>query len=347
VKYTPLRLLALSSIVSLGATVALLTSAAPAKALTISPPSIEFGVQPGQQANLEVKLYNEDQTQAIEVTAETTSWTSGTKPGEPQFAESATADEIAKWIQVGKGPFKLDPQARLNVPVTVDVPATATVGGHYGAILFTFKNPKAPQDGQILITPKVATLFLVRVDGPDVREAATIAHFGTADGKTNYGHLPISFTTTYQNTGNIHLKPQGKITITNSFGKLVATLTFNDEKGATLPASSRVYNAEVWQVGTVKPLTGNAWSNFWTAYSNEKNNFAIGKFTASIALDAGTVKPFSTAATTTFMVIPWHILIVYGLVIVIFIILLIVLIRKYNAWILKRSTPKQSDKPNG
>ena len=314
--------------------VALLSSAHTASALTISPPSLEFGVQPGQQANLEVKLYNEDTTQSIVVTAETTTWSAGAKAGEPDFQDSATAVDIAKWITVASGPFTLEPQGRMNVPVSVNVPADATSGGHYGAILFTFKNPKAQQDGQISITPKVATLFLVRVDGADVVESGTIQSFSTMDGKKTFQNLPVSFVTNIHNTGNIHLKP-----------KVVATIDFNTEKGATLPTTSRAYSNEVWQVGTVQPTAGNVWQQFWKSYKNEKNNFAIGKFTAKADLTAGTTKPFNLTASTTFWVIPWHILIVYGVIVVIAVILITLLIRKYNTWIRKRATETPASTP--
>ncbi len=344
-KNTPFRLLALSSILSFGAVIVLFTSVHTAQALTISPPSLEFGVQPGQQANLEIKLYNEDATQPIDVTTETTTWTSGAKPGEPNFQESATAEDIAKWITVDKGPIKLDAQGRTTVPVSVNVPADATPGGHYGAILFTFKNPNAAQNGQISITPKVATLFLVRVDGPNVVESGLIQSFGITGGSTSFQHLPVSFTTVIQNTGNIHIKPKGAITITNSFGKMVATIDFNTEKGATLPTTTRTYTNEIWQVGTVQPVTGSVWNQFWTGYHNERANFAIGKFTAKADLSGGTVKPFTMTASTAFWIIPWHIIIVYGVLAIIIIILLICLIRWYNGWIRRKATPKPTVPP--
>ncbi len=316
-----------------------------AHALTISPPSIEFGVYPGQQAEITVKLYNEDASQTIQVTTETTTFTSGEAPGEPVFAEAATATDISKWIVVDGGTLSLEPLARKNLSVKVNVPADAEPGGHYGAILFTFKNPNAPQDGQIVIDAKVATLLLVRVEGGEITESATVQSFGVTGGLSRFSHLPISFTTQYQNTGTIHLKPKGTIAIQNSFGKQVAAIDFNTEKGATLPKTSRRYDKEIWQVGDVEPVTGNAWARFWTSYSNERANYAIGKFTATLSLTAGSGDKVTNTATTTFWVLPWHVIIVYGIVLIVAIILLIILIIRYNAWIRKRATPPTTPNP--
>lgn len=308
------------------------------QALTISPPQIEFGVYPGQQADIEVKLYNEDATQAMSVTTETTTFGASAEPGVPQFAESATATDIASWIKLEPGPFTLEPLGRKVMQVSVDVPENAEPGGHYGAILFTFKRANAPADsGQISIDSKVATLLLVRIEGSDIVEAATIKAFGASSGTTWYSHLPIGFTTDYTNTGSIHLKPKGSITITNTFGREVANLEFNSEKGSTLPKETRRYDKEIWAMDTVQPLVGNAWSNFWTAYGNERANFAIGKFTATLNLTAGTGGKVATTASTSFYVLPWHVLTVYGIGFLILLVLIIFGIKRYNSWILKRA----------
>lgn len=309
-----------------------------AQALTISPPSIEFGVYPGQQAEIEVKLYNEDASQTVTVTSETTSFTSGETPGEPLFADAESATDIGRWITVEGGAITLEPLARQNVQVRVNVPVDAEPGGHYGAILFTFKNPNTTDAGQIAIDAKVATLLLVRVEGGEITESATVQSFGTTTGDKWFAHLPVQFTMQYKNTGTIHLKPKGAITVKNSFGKQVAEIPFNVEKGATLPGATRRYDKEVWQVNDVQPVTGNAWSAFWKSFANERDNFAIGKFTATASLVAGSGDSVASTTAVSFWVFPWHVVLVYGIVIVIIVILLVLLIIRYNAWIRKRPT---------
>jgi hypothetical protein len=66
---------------------------------------------------------------------------------------------------------------------------------------------------------------LVNVPG-DVKIAGDVSKFelGTKEEKTftpntKFPNLPVVFQTTFENSGNIHLKPTGKITLVDEDGK--------------------------------------------------------------------------------------------------------------------------------
>lgn len=314
-----------------------------AKALTISPPSIEFAVMPGNQAEFVVKLYNEGATKQ-ELFVDATTFTSGPEEGLPVYDFSVPKEDIATWVKLEPAPIVLEPQGRKEVTITVNVPADAAPGGHYGIVAFSSKPPSTGADKpQVAITQGIGTLLLVRIEG-EVVESAVISAFSTV-AKTN--RLPITFATTYQNTGNIHLKPSGNITVTSMFKKLVATIPVNATKRSTLPKSSRSYDV-IWEKGTEKATASNAWATFWEEYGNERVNFGFGKYTATLALTAGQTGAVATNATTTFIMFPWHVILVWGVGFVILLVLLILLIKRYNKWVIgKAQTGKNQNPPKG
>jgi hypothetical protein len=328
--------------------VGILISAATAQALTISPPSIEFTVQPGNQADFVVKLYNETDVKQ-ELFMNATTFTSGSESGVPVYNFESPKEDIATWIKLDSAPIVLEPQGRQAVVVSVNVPANADPGGHYGVVSFSSAPPTTSAEGkpQVAIAQGIGTLLLVRVEG-DIQEAATISSFSAA--KKIYTQLPVDFSAIYENTGNIHLKPIGNITITNLFKKQSALLAFNKQKGATLPKTTRTYTT-TWQNTQNSDLYGNVWKKFWTAFHNERTNFALGKYTATLNVATGTTTDEVTTSVPTtgvksttsafFWVLPWHVLLVYGLGVIVVLLILILVIVKYNAWIRRRaSSPK-------
>ncbi|MEK7640012.1 MAG: hypothetical protein AAB424_02655 [Patescibacteria group bacterium] len=329
---------ALGLIVTLG-------SGSSAHAITISPPSIEFTVQPGNQAEFIVKLYNEG-AEKQELFMNATTFTSGPEEGIPVYDFSAPKEDIATWVKLDAASIVLEPQGRKEVTVAIDVPADAAPGGHYGVVAFSSNPPTAAgaEKPQVAISQGIGTLLLVRIEG-DVVESAQVSSFSL--GGTKLNHLPITFTTVFQNTGNIHLKPTGNITITGMSKKVVATLPMNANKSSTLPKTSRTYTAMWGTSDTVKTTVANAWAKFWQEYSNERANYGFGKYTATVALTAGTANAVATNATATFWVLPWHIFVVWGIGIILLILVLIFLVKRYNKWVVSKAQGTKQNPPKG
>ena len=117
-----------------------------------------------------------------------------------------------------------------------------------------------------------------------------------------------------------------------------AILEFNSKKSATLPDTIRRYET-VWENNQIKEATGNVWNRFWTEFSNEKNNFAIGRYKATISLDAGNL--VQDTATITFWIMPWRVISVALIILAFVIVLLIFLIKKYNQWIINKARKRK------
>jgi len=308
-----------------------------ASAVTLIPPSLEIGLTPGQTTETKIKLYNETQN-TIQLYTETRSFVAKGETGQPDFDFESEPIGLGNWIEVEAGPIVLKSGERYEIPVKINTPVDADPGGHYASLFFSSSPQDATGAGTVSIASKLGTLILGRVAG-DVIEDGTITEFGLTGGKTTLNRLPVDFFTRFQNTGNVHLRPEGDIAIDSMFGKQVDTLEVNASKGATLPKSIRRYEV-TWEKGQVKSSSGNFFTKFFDEYANERNNFGFGKYTANLSVHAGT-NSIDDSATTTFWVIPWHIIVVWGIVAILVIVILIFMIKRYNTWILKKAGNKK------
>lgn len=312
-----------------------------ANALTLIAPTFEQDVDPGVPSKTEIKLYNETQD-TLSLYPEVVSFTANGETGQPTFDFEAPLEGVATWFDLPEGPITLEGGERMVVPITITPPIDAEPGGHYATVFFSTTSPDLSDPGSLALSTKLGSLFLLRVFG-DVTEEGSIVEFGLDNNKTTLNRLPANIFTRFENSGNIHLRPEGTITIKNLMGAETAKLDFNAKKGATLPDSIRKYDT-VWEKGQVKEVSGNFWSKFWTEFANEKNNFALGRYKANISITAGTL--VQDDAELIFWVWPWRIMFVSLLVLALIILLLILMIKRYNKWIVAKakgvSEPQQN-----
>lgn len=330
-----MRLTKLSSIGLAIIVVASLGLTKPANAITLIPPSLEFNVKPGEPPiQTKVKLFNET-AEAVQMYASTALFTAKDESGVPSFITDRAPEGLASWIKIAAGPFSLQPGERVEIPVEITVPANADPGGHFAGILFSPKSPTATEGGQVAISSKIGTLVLVRVAG-EVRETASVASFGTESGKTQFNRLPVDLAARIQNGGNVHVRPNGNITIRNMLGGTTVVLPVNSVQGAVLPASIRKFTA-AWEK---TPLTGK--SNFFTEFGHEWKNFALGPYTATLALTYGQNNDKALNASFQFFVFPWRVLLLSVIIIILAIWLIMLLVKHYNRWVIAKAASQQS-----
>jgi hypothetical protein len=307
-----------------------------AQALTLIPPSFETSVDPGVTTETTIKLYNETQD-TLNLYPEVVSFTADGETGNPTFDFNAPLEGVASWFTLPEGPITLSAGERKVVDIKITPPLDAEPGGHYATVFFSTTSPDLSDPGSLALSTKLGSLFLLRVFG-DIEESGSITEFGLNAEKNTLSRLPATIFTRFENDGNIHLRPTGTIKITNMLGGDTATLEFNSKKSATLPDTIRRYET-IWEKGGVKEVTGNIWNKFWTEFANEKNNFAMGRYSATISLDAGNL--VHDTATFTFWVMPWRVISVALIVIALVIVLLVLLIKKYNQWIINKARKKK------
>jgi len=188
----------------------------------------------------------------------------------------------------------IDTGKTVTVPVTITVPQNANSGGYYGAVRFVSAN--TANGNSVTLSASVGTIFLITVPGK-LTEQLQLVDFSAAQNGSTASYFTTSknlqIVTRLQNTGNIHLAPTGKINITNSGGKVIETVDFNNTnpRGEVLPGTTRKYT-----------------------YNIQSQNL-FGRYSATAYLGYGTLGQVLTVKTS-FWVIPFWVLVVGGIMLI-------------------------------
>lgn len=318
----------ITAVVALTATAPITSAAAPTRtppnaggqALEIAPPILTLSANPGETLKTELNLRNISSGNLI-VTAETNDFVAAGEDGTPKMILDDNGTDnpysLKDWVlPIGK--HLMVPRQIKKIPVTIVVPANASPGGHYGIIRFTGTAPELDGTG-VSLSASLGSLVLLTVKGP-VTEKLTIEEFSvTGNGKKTavFESAPLSFTERIKNTGNIHERPAGQVTVTNMFGKKLAVLAVNAPPRNILPASIRKFE---------QPLDS-------TVIGDKK---LFGRYTATLKLTYGATGTV-IEDTITFWVIPYRLM---GGAVVLLVggfFLLRYLIRDYNRRIIQKA----------
>ncbi len=333
------------SLLYLAATSALvfgwLISSRSVQAITVIPPTQEFpNVRPGETIDTKVKVFNEEATPKT-IYASTANFGALDETGTPNIAAETDQSDLAGWMKVDREGRLVQPGERIEFALTIEVPADAPPGGHYAAVLISPQLPDSAGDStQVAISQKVASLVLVSVEGV-IKEAGSVASFTTASGQKRFNRLPVDFLIRFMNSGNVHLRPTGEITIRNLLGGTSSTLAVNPGiLQAVLPQQVRKFNA-TWEKEAMAGERG----TFLQELGREWKNFGLGPYTAELVLQYGATKDKVAVANLQFQIFPWRVLLLWLIMLVLVILLLVVSIRRYNRWIVGRSQPPKNEPP--
>lgn len=282
--------------------------AAPTQSYQISPPTANYSGDKGASVQGTIKVTNLTSV-PISLGVSKQNFVAKGEEGETELTDNADPlYSLAPWFTLGVTQVDLPGLATKEVPYTISIPASAEPGGRYGAIDFSAVPPKLPggQSGAV-VRQDLAGLVFLRINGPAQEQLSVetfeSGHLGpknawTAANFFEYG--PIDLLTRVKNSGNVHEKPTGTITIKNWFGAKIGSAPL-DEHFVIPGAVRRLHN--IWPSGKQKPLL-------------------LGRYTAQ--LDAKYAGGKTLTATTSFWVVPWKQL---AVIIVILIIILVVLFR--------------------
>jgi hypothetical protein len=217
---------------------------------TITPVSYESSVDPADVVSNKVTISNNTE-RPLSLSASIENIRRTNNEGEVELTQQETPYELADWISIEPKEFTLAARGSQDVSYSIRVPADASPGGHYGAILVGTP-PTQVKDSGAAVVQRLGSLLLIRVSGT-AKEDATVSSFraktysGTweevvsADGKTKtlapqeedfnkerfqrfFSKGPVAFDATIKNDGNVHVKPVGYVTVYNIFHKKIAEL---------------------------------------------------------------------------------------------------------------------------
>ena len=251
-------------------------NAAEISTIAISPLTFEITANPGDIITNALRVFNPgEEPVTIAVNIEDFSPTGETGQAIVETAETTTYS-IASWTTIENTEFTLGPGEQAVVNHTIRVPVNAEPGGHYGAITAEARSGAFVGGSGTALSQKVASLLLVAIAG-DVREDLTITDFvGPSDVVLNASVVTLA--SRFENKGTVHVKPRGFVTVTDMFGRELATIALDQNN--VLPGSKRLVETQ-W-----KP-----------------DRFIIGPLSAQLtAIYGSTNEPI--AATTSFWMLP-------------------------------------------
>ena len=254
--------------------------------LSVSPTLFQISANPSQTWTSEIRVINVNDY-PITVYPQVVNFAPSGETGRgdliPIFATETKGQTLAEWVKLSSTSVIIAPQQTVGIPFTVSVIADPAPGGHYAAILVGTK-PSEDTAGtsQVQTAQIVTSLLFVRISG-DVIEQGGIREFTTE--RNLYSEPAIDFEVRFENTGNVHLQPQGDITVINMWGT----------KRGVIPINYQTH------FGNVLPNSIRKFSFTWTG---EKSSYDIGRFQAIATLGYGEdTKNFATS-TTYFWIIP-------------------------------------------
>ena len=289
------------------------------QALEIGPPVLTLAGDPGQTVQAKINLRDVSPNKLV-VTNEINDFVAAGEDGTPKILldkNETSPYSIKSWISP-LPKFTLVPRQIQTLTVTIKIPKNAAPGGYYGVIRFTGTPPELEGTG-VSLSASLGSLVLLKVNG-DAKEQVSIEEFYTSTkGKKKwlFESAPIEFTERVKNSGTIHEQPTGQITVTDMFGKTVATVNVNQPPRNILPGSIRKFE---------QPLDSSALGN----------KFLFGKYTAKLDLSYGnSVETISS--TVEFWVIPYTL--IGGIIIGLITLFLLAYfgIKRYNRYILSKA----------
>jgi hypothetical protein len=286
-----------------------------ANGFQISPVRSEFTIEKGHSQALTITIQNPTDVATTAKAVVNNFIASEDESGEPRLILDENSPQPKNNFKnlVGTIPdTQLGPKEKKDITVNISVPADATAGGYYGAVRFL--PASSTQSGNVGLTASVGTIILVTVPG-NLHEQLNLAQLSTAQNgkaKSFFTGGDVQLMTRLKNTGDIYVKPFGKVTVKKMFGGQVADYEFNkvEPRANILPDSTRKFTDTL--PGAVK---------------------SFGRYTVTINLGYSQGSGQLISASTSFWYVPKAVM--YGLIV------LVILIVAGVYWVVRKARSRR------
>jgi len=209
-----------------------------AQGTSISPPNNEITADPGETITKTVTIQNSGDI-PLQYKMVSNNFEATGENGDSTYMPNGTGG-LADWISFSPANFSLAKGEAAEVKYTIEIPKNARAGGHYALLFAQASGISAnEQTGSSSTTGlQVGANVLLNVTG-NITKEASIAQFSTPRGRINAGE-DVEFSIKIQNSGNVHIAPQGTITIFRK-GVEVDSIAINETGSRVLPNSTRKY----------------------------------------------------------------------------------------------------------
>jgi hypothetical protein len=252
--------------------------------ITLTPPLFQVTQAPGGAWSSVLRVVNTNKFDLV-VTATVQDFRPDGESGNALLGSTGSPEDthlMSGWFTIPEGEIVVPRGSTGEIPFTLSVPINADPGGHYAAVVVATRPGEVGGGSGAGISTAVTSLFFLRVPGEVIEEGA-IRDFYAEDRFLQ--NAEARFALRFENTGNVHLVPEGSIIITNMWGKERGKIDINKVNtfGNVLPDSTRKFEF-TWQ--------------------GESNPFEFGRYKALATLVYGEDGRQTIYRTTYFWVIP-------------------------------------------
>lgn len=250
------RLLVLVTIFILAKQAVFAELPAPKGSIQVTPAFVDIELAEGEQEKkLEISYINHSNT-AVTLEMSAIDFKQQGERGEIGFLGQSSGSysySLSSFLSFESNQIQLGPGEKRVFKVTVANREDLSPGGHYAAVI-----AKVVPDGQVdntSVLPSVSSLILIRKTGGE--------RFNLSMIKANWPPSFISFTypkvveLLFQNEGNVHVIPYGKVEVRDMFGRLLSKGTINSASLVIFPEVRRYIDAEMIRVGRSFPVSFN------------------------------------------------------------------------------------------
>ena len=269
--------------------------------ITVSPISLDLTGQPGSEIHDKIRVHN-NTNDVLHLAVQVKKIIPANQDPGFQLADPTPQDDFISWIHIDTPTFDAPSKEWVYVPFTISIPSNAAFG-YYPVFVIQQDAPKNGTTKTAELSGGAAVIASLNVLSPNAHVEAQLVDFKASNHLVEY--LPVDFSVTIHNAGNIHVRPRGNIFISSDNKKDIAILEVNPGLGTIIPNSSRSFTAQ-WTDGFITREKNDQGAYHLVFHWDAITHMRIGKYSARLLLvyDSGQ-KDATLEAVTSFWVFPW------------------------------------------
>ena len=239
---------------------------------TITPLIQEITVSPGETRDLRISVATGAGEQEMRFIAYSVDFRLK-RDGTIEFLEPGIIKRsAAPWIKTDPAEFTVGANQRKDINVEVTVPPSVS-GGYYAAILVRLVREVLPG---IATVPTLGYASLLELTVAGWKEPRAIIGIPELTVEPSFSGAGLTFTTTIENKGNVHVRGEGSLAITTREGRRLAELPLKAGRGTVFPESMRDFKAVLEKELAPGEYFANAVFKYGNKRARAKISFPVG-----------------------------------------------------------------------
>lgn len=210
------------------------------ESITLSPVNDRFSADAGQSHAGELTIVNDGAT-AYDFTVYARPYWVSNESYDPVFTKESVQSDAYQWVRLPQTQFRAEAGQTVKIPYTIDIPATAAPGGHYGVIFAETQPAKSDTQGANSVDRKkrVGMIIYASVNGQVINKGDAVTN------NIPFWQIqpPMHASVTAKNDGNVDFINKVTFSAKDVFGNPKYTIV---KEYPVLPQTTRNIELE-WQ----------------------------------------------------------------------------------------------------